>query len=129
MKCLVAASMLLLLPMLVGCEASPPTESDGRQAMEKRILKESENRLKLLSFHKTNSQAAEPRHGVRRYKIWYECEVEVAEDFYWEENSFIRESFSTSEHNPNVKKGQRLKISGFMWFEMTDNGWMYTNLG
>lgn len=87
---LVVASVLLAL--VVGCGksggsastsgGSVPKEAEGRAAVEKQMLENNKDRLKLLSFQKTNGQSS-TEDGVAHYKLEFQCEVEVTKDCFW----------------------------------------------
>ena len=70
---------LLLLALgtcavISGC-SWPPSASDGGQAIEDRIKRDSGGRIRLVQFRKTNGQLAEVM-GVKVYTLEYETEIE-----------------------------------------------------
>ena len=140
MRSLVALTTLFTLAILCGCGASVPTEDAAKQAVREWITKFDQNRLKLLSFHKTNGQARE-ENGVKFYNLEYEGEVEVTEDclrlnfespivgelkdIVMEANAFGGKR-TVIPHDPQavLKKGLRRKILGDVSFKKTEKGWI-----
>jgi len=139
------ACTLMFITGLAGCGQSPPAASesqpaasDGEKVIRDKIAAESEGRIKLASFQKTNGQAAE-RNGVPAYTLEYSGEIEFLEDCKWAvDNPYMRgfrtvklkPRVSELDYDPNrflpgmeVKQGQREKISGKIFFEKTENGW------
>src|ERR1035441_2985112 len=128
-----------------GCSGSPSV-SEGSQAVEDRIKGQSEGRIRLVQFRKTNGQLAEVM-GVKVYTLEYETEIEFLEACKWNIITFAGAimddelSFRTtkapdkplselaqlaeSATNPgtDVSKGQRFKIVGAIRFEKKEKGW------
>jgi hypothetical protein len=147
-RSLVALTTLFPLVTFCGCGASLPTEDDAKQGIQEQITKQNQNRLKLVSFHKTNGQASE-ENGVPHYKMEFEGEVEVTEDCAGSLSSLTTyvpqdlvvdvPSYATGgapkkivaqkAAPKDVKKGVRQKISGEIGFEKTENGWRATYAG
>jgi hypothetical protein len=141
---------LLLLALgicavISGC-SRPPSASDGGQAIEDRIKRDSGGRIRLMQFRKTNGQLAEVM-GVKVYTLEYETEIEFLEACKWNIITFAGAimddelSFRTtkapdkplselaqlaeSATNPgtDVSKGQRFKLVGAIRFEKKEKGW------
>ena len=128
-----------------GC-SGPPSASDGRQAIEDRIKRDSGGRIRLVQFRKTNGQLAEVM-GVKVYTVEYETEIEFLEACKWNIIAFAgaimddEVSFRTTKSpdkplselaqlaesatNPgtDVSKGQRFKLMGAIRFEKKEKGW------
>lgn len=132
-----AASAMVAAAFLSGCSASQPSTGDGKQVILDRIESESEGRIKLVSFLKTNGQKGELA-GVPLYSMEFESVIEFTEDCQWVAESFgMRRGFKTrplgtgqnmiSALGPNpgahVSKGERQKVSGAIAFEQTEKGW------
>ena len=131
--------------VLSGC-SGPPSASEGRQAIEGRIKGQSEGRIRLVKFQKTNGQLAEVM-GVKVYTLEYETEMEFLEACKWNIraiNGMIMDdelSFRTtkaqdrplgalaqlmeSTTNPGteVSKRPRFKVVGAIRFEKKEKGW------
>jgi hypothetical protein len=145
-KCHIVFLLLVCLgAALSGC-SGPPSASEGRQAIEDRIKGQSEGRIRLVQFQKTNGQSAEAM-GVKVYTLEYETEVEFLEACKWNIITFAgaimdnEVSFRTTKSpdkplselaqlsesatNPGtaVSKGQRFKLVGAIRFEKKEKGW------
>lgn len=142
---------IALVVLGTGCSrASPPSEADGNQEVRERIEAEADGRIKLLSFRKTDGQASDV-HGVRRYELDWEGEIEFLEDCAW--GPFLYsgreapwqgrfktlpmsaevDSRSDSEKRSEwlrmraVKKGEKVKCSGSLKYEESESGWRVAN--
>ncbi len=126
-----------------GC-SSQPSGGDGERAILDRIKSQSERRIKLASFRKTNGQKGELM-GVQFYSLEFQAEIEFTEDCKWvtgmfgEDRGLFRTrkplaqqsqgfnwiQYSDDIQNPGVlvKKGHREKLSGSIMFEKTERGW------
>jgi len=130
-KSLVALTTLFLLAMLCGCGVSLPTEDTAKKALQDELTRQADNRLQLLSFHKTNGQSSVV-NGVQHYGMEWEGEVEVMEDGICDNGHMalithvipndvtLRRMYA----NDIVKKGTRRKVSGQFLFIMTEKGWI-----
>ena len=142
-KMICSGYMLFLLPMLVGCSASSPTEDAAKKVVQEDISKENQERLIIVSFHKTDGQSSVV-NGVPIYKMKFEGEVEVTVDCVGTLQSLRTtaepmDTFITTPEGKKVivqrdtrdrlKKGARQKFSGEIWFEKTENGWKTTYFG
>ena len=131
--------------VLSGCSGSP-SASTGTQAIEDLIKKDSEGRIRLVQFRKTNGQLAEVM-GMKAYILEYEAEVEFLEACKWNIRTFAgaimddQASFRTTKStkragnelakftelvtNPGteVSKGQKFKLVGAIQFEQKEKGW------
>ena len=130
---------------LVGC-SGPPSEGEGKQAIENRIKNQSDGRMRVVKFQKTNGQLAEVM-GVKVYTLEYETEIEFLEACKWNIRILAgtivddEASFHTSKlqnkpsgelaqltemvTNPGteVSKGQTFKLVGAIRFEKKEKGW------
>jgi len=126
MKSLVVLTTLSLLPMLVGCGASLPTEHDGEQFFRQEMTKR-EVPFNLVSFHKTNGKGE-----GQSYTIEFEAEIEFTVNCRWNDSGGW--SFITGElaDDPRMsvlraaKKGQRQEVAGSIELEKTEKGWRGT---
>ena len=115
---------------------SMPSEQVGKQALQQILTRSHQNRVELLVFRKTNGQPS-VENGVPHYEMEYQGEVEVTEDCYLQvcdariPNSWpITHPADAWLRSFKVNKGLRVKISGEIKFEKTENGWRvkYGNL-
>jgi hypothetical protein len=130
---------------LSGC-SGPPSVSDGRQVIEDRIKRDSEGRIRLVQFLKTNGQLVELM-GVKVYTLEYETEIEFLEACKWNIPIFAGrimdseatfrttklpnkpmgalQEFTELATNPGseVLRGQRIKLTGSIRFEKKEKGW------
>lgn len=73
---------LVVIAVVIGIRFvlfADPSTSDGKQAIENCIKAESEGRIRLTNFQKTNATKGELR-GVKFYVMEYETEIEFTED-------------------------------------------------
>ena len=127
-----------------GCSRSVPSERDGERVIRDRILRQSEGRIRLLNFKKTNGQDRNFL-GVQLYSMEYEVEFEFTESCKWVtgfagEQTGYRTARPVADHptggwdwdkwnddmqNPGdpVQKGQRKRLRGEMVFQKTERGW------
>ena len=136
---LFSLTTLFLLLMLCGCGASMPSEQAAEQLLRQTCEKgekfynidkgmENMNLISLVNFHKTNGKIGRNQGGVEIYTMEYEGEIEFVEDCFWDgslraDRRDLR-SHPMGSHFRPVKKGQRGKISGSVYFEKTENGWL-----
>ena len=119
------ATPILLALFLVGC-SGPPSESVGKQIVEKQIQEQSKGLIQLVSFRKTNATG-----GDIVYYMEYEVEIEfqdtvrVFQDpnmngpFYAERGVMTAMTFMMQQR----RKGERVKQSGTLGFSKTEKGW------
>jgi hypothetical protein len=116
---------------LLGCKGigvDRPTEEQGKAAILNTIKEEDHaGAIKLLSFRKTNGQDQE-HSGVKMYKMEYECEIEFTRDCIGMANSFNTDELHKPYLDPTFKSGHRAKVTGFIEFEKTENGWRATGV-
>jgi hypothetical protein len=124
--------VLSLLPLL-GC-SSAPSSSVAEEFLRENINRESEGRIKLVSFSKINGQEAAPM-GIPSYRLDYEAEIEFLDDCSWGTaggDNRWRGDFTvfsvgevTLSYPPFRKatKGSHTKVSGSVIFEKTEAGW------
>jgi len=128
--------------LLAAC-SGPPSESDGRSALESKVQAQSNGLIKVASFQKTNGVARE-FGGVKAYELDYTAEIEFTDDCMWGgggpfgwDGSFeaargqprgALDSFNPKYFGKQAaKKGQRQKVTGKFAFEKTERGWRLTN--
>lgn len=133
--------IVFLVTLLVGCSASQPSVGDAEQAVLARIKSESQGRIKLVSFQKTNGQS-QKQMGVEMYCLEYAAVIEFTEDCKWVKHvedlhrgfktvralppkADVFEKLMDDSLNPGVlvKKGQIEKLSASITFEKTEKGW------
>ena len=137
------AALLLSVCMagaLSGCSSSPSV-GDGERAVQDRIKQESEGRIKLVKFEKTNGLQAEVG-GVKTYAMEFTAEIEFTEDCKWVTGMFgMQLGFRTSKPLPKganaleqfrdasmntgdlFAKGQKAQVSGVVRFVKKERGW------
>lgn len=112
MKCLIAPIALFLFVMSCGCGTSTPsdhsgslpTEQDAEQFLRQTIAQD-KKQVTLVTFHKTSS-GNEDRG--EQYFIGFEGDIE-----------------SNATNAPSAaKKMQRRRISGKVYFQNTEQGWL-----
>jgi hypothetical protein len=130
-----AATFLLAM---AACSSGPPS-SAAEEFLRAKIEKESQGRIKLVSFSKTNGQEATPM-GIPSYKLDYEAEIEFLDDCRWgtknDLNGGWRGDFSVfpAEEGPGyfgglhppfrkAAKGSQTKVMGAVMFQKTEAGW------
>jgi len=128
--------------LIAGC-SSKPSEGDGSRAIQNQIAQDSQGRIKLVEFHKTNGQMAEI-NAVKVYTLEFNVKIEFYENCKWITGNFGQElgfrtgklvaapnsgfswgKFMDDSQNPGppMQKGQRVQIFGEIVFEKKENGW------
>lgn len=140
-----SAMMLIaaLCALFTGCSSSP-SSGDGERAIQNRISEQSQGRIKLNKFNKSDAVQGEVM-GVKFYSLEFDAEIEFTEDCKWVVGMFGQQlSFQTSKpvakpgsgfswnsflddtvSNPGtlVKKGQQVKLTGAIRFVKKEKGW------
>ncbi len=140
-----ATRALLLAAVLSACGPGTPPVSEAKGWLEERIATESEGRMRLVAFDKTNGQRGKLA-GIEMYFLEYEAVVGFTEDCKWLTShaySGKHETFETVQtveqsgkkgywgkwlnitQTPGTehKKGERASAAGKITFELTENGW------
>lgn len=125
--------------LITGC-SSKPSEGDGNQAVKNQINQDSQGRIKLVGFHKTNGQMADI-NAVKVYNLEFDAEIEFTSDCKWITGGDMDLGFRTLpsadkttgpfaqfiagevEAGVKVRQGQRVRVSGVIQFEKKENGW------
>ena len=120
---------------VAGCGV-PLSQSTGQKMLENQIQNQSNGKIKLLSFSKTNGKGDDAY-----YQVEYEAEIEFLANGAWESGGGMSSSptfgFSTQQLGggataqllgavvgaQNVSQGQRTKVKGVLRFEKTEKGW------
>ena len=113
----------LLLLALLGAVLMPclaqPSSSDGERIVQIKIKEQSEGRIRLVSFLKTNDGLTE-EPGSTTYTLKFFTEIEFTENCRWVTGPLggVITFLTTTEENvgPPVTKGQRAKVFGVMQF-------------
>jgi predicted nucleic acid-binding Zn ribbon protein len=147
-KKLLLILIVVLLAVIAGIaywstsRSSLPSADDLQRIIQEQINKESQGRIKLISFQKTNAQEGE-LHGVKLYNIEYQIEIEFTENCKWvmgheamlggppqfrtskPKSQGFWDEWTDNLNNPGklVKKGHKERISGSLTFEKTEKGW------
>lgn len=139
--------LAFLVTLITGC-FSYPSEGDGELAILDRIKTQSDGRIKLISFHKTDGQKRELQ-GAQFYSLEFQAGIEFTEDCKWvtgmhgsnpgfrtvkvaaqRDKGFSWDTWLDNTQNPGVmvKKGHQEKLSGSIVFEKTEQGWRATQI-
>lgn len=134
--------LTFLVAFIAGCSLYP-SEGDGELAILDHIKTQSEGRIKLVSFHKTDGQKRELQ-GAQFYSLEFQAEIEFTEDCKWvtgmygsnlgfrtvkvaaqQNEGFSIDTWMGNMQDPGVmvKKGHLEKLSGLIMFEKTERGW------
>ena len=146
---LIALALMFVVGLTVPDDVgAKPSASDGKREIQKQIDEESEGRIELLVFRKTNGQQREV-FGRQIYVMEFEAEIQYTEMCRADFGYFgVFNSFKTIETpegldcscmgvgcpleaslqcsfliGPEVEKGRRETISGTMTFEKMEKGW------
>lgn len=127
---------VLAAVILSGCAPGPPSENVGRETIERQIQTQSNGKIKLVSFTKTNGKQHDDS-----YQLEYKAEIEFLATGAWSRGSAMDSStsfgFSTEQVAANalaqftgsifgamnVRQGQRETVTGVLRFEKTEKGW------
>ena len=139
---LCAAFLALGLCALLSACSSQPSAADGESAIQGRIKAQSDGRIKLNRYVKTNGQLSELM-GVKWYGLEFECEIEFLENCRWlsepgelagfrtaklpdqpvsETSQFMQDALNMV-HGKRASKGQRVQLLGLVGFEKKEKGW------
>jgi hypothetical protein len=142
----IALTIVAAIGLYAGCSSKSPSQTDAKSAIEAKIRAESRGNIRLLEFTKTDGQER-VESGVRLYRMEYELTIAFIRDCRWLHHDLLGLSFraSTTEipqgirgiawiaqpenQGENVRNGDRRKLSGFLEFERTENGWRLTENG
>lgn len=136
---LVGLAVALNTIFFSSCSSTPST-SAAEEFIRNRIKQESGDKIRLISFQKTNGQETTP-NGVPSYTLEYEAEIEFLERCRWgTKNGFDgtwRGDFAVSppEDAPgfnggifapfrDAEKDSRTKVRAFVVFQKTEQGWI-----
>ncbi|MDO9230284.1 MAG: hypothetical protein Q7U03_12035 [Syntrophales bacterium] len=124
---------ILVSLFLAGCSGTP-SESVGRQIVEKKVQDESGGLMKLVSFRKINATG-----DSSMYSMEYEAEIVFTDDAivyegeaimgpFWARRGSSRNVFNTSAMLTGgrlieKRKGERMNRAGTLTFEKTEKGW------
>jgi len=123
--------------------SSTPSTSAAEEFIRDRIKQQSEDKIRLISFQKTNGQEMAP-NGVPLYALEYEAEIEFLERCRWgTKNDFDGKwrgdfavfpprdepGFFGGAFYPfgDAEKGSRTKVQAFVLFQKTEQGWIPVN--
>jgi hypothetical protein len=127
---------LALACVLAGCSGAP-SESSGRQLLEKRVTDQSGSKIVLVGFKKTNGML-----DGNLYQMEFEAEVEFPSGGSWQRGSALDSSVSfgfSPQPVPgsdlaqlmggamgavNVREGEHQTVKGVLRFQKTERGWL-----
>jgi len=139
-KTILSASscFLLIALLLAGCSRIPevPDASDGQKYIEGKIQKQSQGKIRLVSFQKSDGQKQEIL-GMSLYEMKYVAHIEFLQDCYWGPFPFgeWNGNYYTANAKPNsgygispdqwrqISKGHTHELSGTLHFMKRENGW------
>lgn len=126
-----------LLSSATAALAGKPSEDDGKNVVLSKINAQSQGRIGLVSFKKTNGQDREVQ-GVKVYLMSFEANITFTEDCMWGEvhgsqwrGKFLTEpgiprgvmaSFDNMDKRPG-KRGSQTLVKGTVIFQKTEQGW------
>ena len=134
--------LISLCVAMSGC-SSKPSDGDGKQAVQNQITQDSQGRITLVEFHKSNGQLAEV-NKVKLYNMEYEAEIEFSEPCRWLTDGSFRRNYTfrtaakprsnlnqttaildhiNTGDSSTMAKGQRFKIAGAISFAKKEKGW------
>ena len=140
-------SLFSLCAIMAGC-SSKPSDGEGKQAIQNQISQNSESRITLVGFHKSNGQLAEV-NKVKLYSMEYEAEIAFSETCRWLTDGSFRRNYTfntaakplsnlnetrslldhlTTGDSSLVVKGQRFTLAGTISFMKKENGWSVTGI-
>ncbi len=125
--------LVVLLTLSVAACTSGPSVSAVEDYLRERVGRESDGRLQLAEFRKTNAQEANPI-GIPRYSLEYEAVIDVLESCYWDRRYLGEASFRTvapermdifmeAQGYQPARQGERVTVEGSFEFEKTERGW------
>ncbi len=143
--------VIIALVLLTACgqsTASTPSPDHGENALRERVKSDSEGRIRLTSFRKTDGQSWE-KHGVSLYTMEYEAEIEFTEDCWSSQEFYHGNAFGTftikvedprryadlvrryeSLHErPWRNKGDSFIVQGSLAFQKKESGWAVKEFG
>jgi hypothetical protein len=122
-------TLILVALFLAGC-SGPPSESVGKQIVEKEIQDKSKGLMKLVSFRKTNATG-----GDGFYVMEYEVEVAFTDDATVPTSAFAAGPFFADRgftkanqldlplSSIQKRKGETMKRASTLTFKKTEKGW------
>jgi len=132
--------LVALNTIFISACSSTPSTSAAEEFIRNRIKQESGDKIRLISFQKTNGQETVP-NGVPSYTFEYEAEIEFLEQCQWgTKNDFDGNwrgdfavfapkdapGFFGGLFSPfgDAEKGSRTKVRAFVVFQKTEQGWI-----
>lgn len=133
--CQTISTLAVIALLLTGCSGAP-SESMGRKMIEHKIQSQSNGKINLVSFRKTNGTG-----DNNFYQVEYEAVIEFLANGAWVRGSSLDTSISfefsiqqvgntqmaqfVNDLNgaTNVRQGQHTTIKGVLRFEKTEKGW------
>ncbi len=128
------SDLVELFKKLATPTVTAPSESDVKALLEKKITTQSKGAIRLVSFKKTNGQAA-----GQSYAFEYEAEISFNADCYWGNGPLLwdgnydatigKPRSSLEEMSPaffgktRAKRGEVSKVTTKLYFEHTEKGW------
>ena len=140
---IVVGLAVILHAIFIGACSSAPSQSAAEEFIRNRIKKESGDKIRLISFQKTNGQET-ALNGVSSYTFEYEAEIEFLERCRWgTKNDFNGQwrgdfvvfpprdepGFFGGLFQPfaDAEKDSQTKVRAFVVFQKTEQGWIPMN--
>jgi hypothetical protein len=127
--------VFIFLGVSLGITGCKPSSSAAQDAIQDEITKESNGRISVSNFQKTNGQEAEPM-GIKTYVLEYTATIRFEASCRWQRNTFHTSASPTPASNTPaglmdavanpgipVTMGQGLNIQGTVTFVKKDSGW------
>lgn len=130
--------LVLTISGLAACSGEPDV-LDARKIIETKIAEQAKGRVKLVGFEKSNGMKSR-FGGMELYNLTYQATFEFPQEA-WKNCDPSRGCFSDfyfRKQAPNDREaavfsirhfeaGSKLKVSGSMTFQKTENGWQQAN--
>lgn len=142
-----------ILVSVVACAAGPPSSSDARSVLQRRLDGGNESRLRLTTFEKTDGKSMEVM-GVKVYELMFTATAEFTDDAmfkvgggstlfgtsidgraseittseYRSRSGNFMQDFGLDFNNLRpARKADTLDLTGQIAFEQRESGWVATN--
>lgn len=140
----------IILVMLSGCSGGPTSEARGEAELQEKVDAESEGRIALIDFEKTDGVEREA-FGTTAYFLQFTATIEFAADCKWhttglllgkhdnfktspvkpkstdddDDDSFSWDDWHETTQNPGTthQQGDQVTLSGEIVYEKTESGW------
>ena len=132
---LVSTSILFLFSFFISGCSNPPSSSLGEDSLQKIVSEQSENKINVEFFEKTNGIEREIA-GQKIYTMEYSAKIHFQKSGWKSGDAFVGyfNSFSLTDQHPDgwdnfakkwiyFEKNAIVELTGEIIFEATENGW------